>query len=91
MLIFQGLIGMPEESADMLDKWVQTFKISEQMLTGNTLYLVTVNDADMKGEGKPYTNPRIDLDDFLNLEVGQDYERKPEKPKTIPYNKLIKR
>ncbi len=28
----------------------------------------------MKGEGKPYTNPTLDLDDFLNLEFGQDYD-----------------
>lgn len=24
------------------------------------------------GEGKPYTNPELDLPDFLNLEFGQD-------------------
>ena len=28
----------------------------------------------MQEEGKPYTNPQLDLDDFLNLEFGQDYE-----------------
>lgn len=28
----------------------------------------------MAGEGAPYTNPYLDLDDFLNLEFGQDYE-----------------
>lgn len=28
----------------------------------------------MKGEGKQYTNPNLDLNDFLNLEFGQDYE-----------------
>lgn len=28
----------------------------------------------MAGEGKPYTNPTLDLEDFLNLEFGQDYE-----------------
>jgi len=28
----------------------------------------------MKGAGKQYTNPRLDLGDFLNLEFGQDYE-----------------
>ncbi|KPA12554.1 ABC transporter substrate-binding protein [Candidatus Magnetomorum sp. HK-1] len=27
----------------------------------------------MKGEGKKYTNPYIDLNDWLNLEFGQDY------------------
>ena len=30
----------------------------------------------MKGEGKDITNPLLDLDDFLNLELGQDYEGK---------------
>lgn len=28
----------------------------------------------MAGEGAPYTNPYLDLDDFLNLEFAQDYE-----------------
>lgn len=28
----------------------------------------------MKGDGKKYTNPGLDLDDFLNLEFGQDYD-----------------
>jgi glycerol transport system substrate-binding protein len=28
----------------------------------------------MMGEGKDVTNPYLDLDDFLNLELGQDYE-----------------
>ncbi|HHO75867.1 MAG TPA: extracellular solute-binding protein [Deltaproteobacteria bacterium] len=28
----------------------------------------------MQGEGAPYTNPYLDLDDFLNLEFGQDYD-----------------
>lgn len=28
----------------------------------------------MAGEGKPYTSPYLDLNDFLNLEFGQDYD-----------------
>ena len=28
----------------------------------------------MQGEGKPFTNPYLRLDDFLNLEFGQDYD-----------------
>ena len=28
----------------------------------------------MAGEGRPYTNPYLDLGDFLNLEFGQDYD-----------------
>lgn len=28
----------------------------------------------MNGEGKSYTNPYLDLEDFLNLEFGQDYD-----------------
>ncbi len=28
----------------------------------------------MAGEGQPFTNPYLDLDDFLNLEFGQDYD-----------------
>lgn len=35
----------------------------------------TVNLTEyMNGEGKPYTNPDLDLNDFLNLEYGQDYD-----------------
>ena len=30
--------------------------------------------AYMDGPGRPFTNPGLDLDDFLNLEFGQDYE-----------------
>jgi glycerol transport system substrate-binding protein len=30
--------------------------------------------AYMNGEGKPFTNPYLDLEDFLNLEFGQDYD-----------------
>ena len=30
--------------------------------------------AYMNGEGKPFTNPGLDLEDFLNLEFGQDYD-----------------
>ena len=29
----------------------------------------------MEGDGKEYTNPYLDLDDFLNLEFGQDYDK----------------
>ncbi|NVK37501.1 MAG: carbohydrate ABC transporter substrate-binding protein [Gammaproteobacteria bacterium] len=28
----------------------------------------------MKKEGKAFTNPKLDLDDFLNLQFGQDYD-----------------
>lgn len=35
--------------------------------------LVVLSDY-MKGEGKDFTDPYLDLDDFLNLEFGQDYE-----------------
>jgi glycerol transport system substrate-binding protein len=31
-------------------------------------------NAFIKGEGRKVTNPGLDLDDFLNLEFGQDYE-----------------
>ncbi len=30
--------------------------------------------AYIAGEGAPYTNPNLDLDDFLNLEFGQDFD-----------------
>lgn len=35
----------------------------------------TVNLTEyMRGEGKSYTNPFLDLEDFLNIEYGQDYD-----------------
>ncbi len=66
-------------------------RITEQMMTGRTLYHAYVNDADMigthmrlnrvidlgaymQGDGKSFTSPGLDLEDFLNLEVGQNYE-----------------
>ncbi len=35
--------------------------------------IVVLSDY-MKGEGEPYTNPMLDMADFLNLECAQDYD-----------------
>lgn len=50
--------------------------VNDADLVGTHLRLNRVVDLGeyMSGEGKPYTNPRLDLEDFLNLEVGQDYD-----------------
>jgi len=50
--------------------------VNDADLVGTHLRLnkiVALNDY-MKGEGKDYTDPFYDLDDFLNLEFGQDYD-----------------
>lgn len=66
-------------------------RIQTQMSTGEVIYHIYVNDADligthlrfgqtvnlteyMAGDGAAVTNPNLDLDDWLNLEFGQDYE-----------------
>ncbi len=66
-------------------------RIQTQMSTGEVIYHIYVNDADligthlrfgqtlnlteyMAGDGAAVTNPYLDLDDWLNLEFGQDYE-----------------
>lgn len=66
-------------------------RLQTQMSSGEVIYHIYVNDADligthlrygqtvnlteyMAGEGAAITNPTLDLDDWLNLEFGQDYE-----------------
>lgn len=50
--------------------------VNDSDLIGTHLRLNRVVDLGeyMRAEGKTYTNPRLDLDDFLNLEFGQDYD-----------------
>lgn len=50
--------------------------VNDSDMVGTHLRLKKVVDLGeyMKGEGLPYTNPGLDLDDFLNLEFGQDYD-----------------
>ena len=66
-------------------------RLQTQINSGEVIYDIYVNDADMIGthlrygsavnltefmanEGADVTNPNLDLDDWLNLEFGQDYE-----------------
>ncbi|MFO7819025.1 MAG: ABC transporter substrate-binding protein [Halanaerobacter sp.] len=50
--------------------------VNDADLIGTHLRLDKVVDLGqyMEGEGEEYTNPYLDLDDFLNLEFGQDYD-----------------
>ncbi len=50
--------------------------VNDADMIGTHLRLNKVVNLDeyMQAEGKPYTNPSLDLEDFLNLEFGQDYE-----------------
>jgi glycerol transport system substrate-binding protein len=52
--------------------------VNDADLTGTHLRtggVVNLTDY-MAGEGKPYTSPTLDLDDFLNLEFATDYDGK---------------
>jgi glycerol transport system substrate-binding protein len=44
--------------------------VGTHMRTGGVVNLTDY----MNDEGAPYTNPHLDLDDFLNLEFGQDFD-----------------
>jgi len=50
--------------------------VNDADLIGTHLRMGTVVNLTeyMSGEGWQYTNPKLDLKDFLNLEMGQDYE-----------------
>lgn len=89
-LAFEELTGIHVEH-EIIGEGSIVERIVEQQLTGNRLYDIYVNDADlvgthlrttgvvnlteyMMGEGASFTNPYLDLDDFLNLEFGQDYD-----------------
>jgi ABC-type glycerol-3-phosphate transport system substrate-binding protein len=50
--------------------------VSDADLIGTHLRMqkVVVLSDYMAGKGEPFTNPRLDMDDFLNLEFGQDYD-----------------
>ncbi|MBF0224057.1 MAG: carbohydrate ABC transporter substrate-binding protein [Desulfobacterales bacterium] len=50
--------------------------VNDSDLKGTHLRLnkIVVLSDYMKGEGKTYTDPYLDLDDYLNLEFGQDYD-----------------
>ncbi len=66
-------------------------RLQTQLNSGQNIYDIYVNDADLIGthlrygsavnltdymanEGADVTNPTLDLDDWMNLEFGQDYE-----------------
>jgi len=54
---------------------IEHIYVNDADLIGTHLrYQGVVNLSEyMKGEGKKYTNPYLDLNDWLNLEFGQDY------------------
>ncbi len=58
------------------DEVLYDIYVNDADLIGTHLrYGQTVNLSDyMAGEGAEITNPNLDLDDWLNLEFGQDYE-----------------
>ena len=70
------------EIVDRVQRQIQTNRklydiyVNDTDLVGTHLRLNSALNLSeyMAGEGAPYTNPMLDLDDFLNLEFGQDYE-----------------
>jgi len=63
---------------EQIEKWRHHFDIyvNDADLIGyhiRTQGVVNLTEY-MKGEGKAYTNPMLDIEDFLNLEQGQDYD-----------------
>ncbi|MDZ7762455.1 MAG: ABC transporter substrate-binding protein [Desulfovermiculus sp.] len=70
------------EVVDRIQRQIQTNRrlydiyVNDADLIGTHLRLDSALDlgAYMQGEGKDVTNPMLDLDDFLNLEFGQDYD-----------------
>ena len=70
------------EVVDRVQRQIQTNRklydiyVNDADLIGTHLRLDSALNlaAYMEGEGKAVTNPRLDMDDFLNLEFGQDYD-----------------
>ncbi len=70
------------ELVDRVQRQIQTRRklydayVNDADLIGTHLRLDSALNLSeyMKGEGKAVTNPYLDLDDFLNLEFGQDYD-----------------
>ncbi|MCF8040395.1 MAG: ABC transporter substrate-binding protein [Desulfohalobiaceae bacterium] len=70
------------EVVDRVQRQIQTNRrlydiyVNDADLIGTHLRLDSALNlaAYMEGEGKDVTNPMLDMDDFLNLEFGQDYD-----------------
>ena len=60
----------------MLGRLLYDIYVNDADLVGTHLRLEKVVNLTeyMRGDGRVYTNPFLDLDDFLNLEFGQDYD-----------------
>ena len=60
----------------MTGRTIHHVYVNDADMIGTHLRLNRVLDLGeyMREEGKSYTNPRLDLDDFFNLEFGQDYD-----------------
>ncbi len=74
--VHEGLVIQRITEQMMTGRVLYHAYVNDADMIGTHLRLNRVVDLGeyMNGEGKPYTNPRLCLDDFLNLEVGQDYE-----------------
>ncbi|OVE71911.1 ABC transporter substrate-binding protein, partial [bacterium B13(2017)] len=60
----------------MTGRMIYDIYVNDADLVGTHLRLnkIVILSDYIKSEGKNYTNPKLDLSDFLNLEFGQDYE-----------------
>lgn len=87
---FADICGI-EVTHDIIGEGDVVERLQTQMNSGENIYDIYVNDADLIGthlrydsavnltefmanDGADVTNPYLDLDDWLNLEFGQDYD-----------------
>lgn len=69
--VVDRLMEQTEQGKQLYDIYVTDADLIGTHLRSRNI--VVLSDY-MEGEGKTYTNPDLDLPDFLNLECGQDYE-----------------
>ena len=75
-IILEGDVVRRLTEQMMTGRTIHHIYVNDADLIGTHLRLNRVVDIGeyIKSEGKTYTNPGLDLDDFLNLECGQDYD-----------------
>ena len=75
-IIGEGQVVRAITEQMMTGRMIYDIYVNDADLIGTHLRLDRVVNMDMyqRGEGAPFTNPRLDMDDFLNPEFGQDYD-----------------
>ena len=75
-IIGEGVVVRNITEQIMTGRVIFDIYVNDADMIGTHLRLNRVVDLGkyMQGSGRQYTNPRLDLNDFLNPEYGQDYE-----------------